>query len=422
MPRRQGAAVKTYDVMVIGSGFAGMAAALFAARRGLSVVQTGATGGIDFSTGFIDLLAVHPLAELKVWEDPFAALARLRRDLPSHPYCRVSDDEISLALREFTSFLGEQGLCYRGREGRNTLALTSAGTLKPTYLLPCTLWNGVEAWETKAQTLIVDFHGLKGISARQIAEVRADWPELKAARINFPGMSGELYPEHMAWSLADPARRVELAEAVAPLVQRGAIRRLSGHSGHDRHLGHAAAHGGTARQEGFRDPTLPPSIAGPRLRAAFDRGLPGLGVRTCTQKLVTRAAISETGFHFTAGSGSTSVELCARSAILASGRFFGKGLKADRHRIHEAIFDLPVTQPESRSTWHRPMFFDPQGHEVNQAGLETDAGLRPLGAGKKPFHPRLHAAGAILAHQDWMRMKCGAGLAIATAYKAVLSL
>jgi glycerol-3-phosphate dehydrogenase subunit B len=116
------------------------------------------------------------------------------------------------------------------------------------------------------------------------------------------------------------------------------------------------------------------------------------------------------------------VELCARSAILASGRFFGKGLKADRHRIHEAVFDLPVTQPESRELWHRAAFFDPQGHEVNQAGLETDACLRPLSADGNPFHPRLHAAGAILAHQDWMRMKCGAGLAIATAYKAVASL
>ena len=408
--------------MVIGSGFAGMAAALFAAKRGLSVVQTGATGGIDFSTGFIDLLAVHPLAELKVWEDPFAALSALRRDFPSHPYCRVSDDEISLALREFTSFLGEQGVCYRGREGKNTLALNSAGTLKPTYLLPCTLWNGVEARETQAKTLIVDFHGLKGLSARQIAEVRADWPELRTARINFPGMSGELYPEHMAWSLADPARRAELAKAVAPKVKEAqyvgfpAILGMTDTSAVLRHMEELLG------RKVFEIPTLPPSIAGPRLRAAFDRGLPGLGVRTFTQKLVTRAAISQTDFHFTAGSGSTSVELCARSAILASGRFFGKGLKADRHRIHEAVFDLPVTQPESRELWHRTAFFDPQGHEVNQAGLETDAFLRPLSADGNPFHPRLHAAGAILAHQDWMRMKCGAGLAIATAYKAVASL
>ncbi|MDO9583617.1 MAG: glycerol-3-phosphate dehydrogenase subunit GlpB [Desulfomicrobium sp.] len=414
--------MKTYDVMVIGSGFAGMAAALFAANRGLSVVQTGATGGIDFSTGFIDLLAVHPIVELTVWEDPFAALAALRRDLPAHPYCRVSDDEISLALQEFTNFLGQHGLCYRGRDKKNTLALSSAGTLKPTYLLPCTLWNGVEAREKKANTLIVDFHGLKGLSARQIAEVRRDWPNLKTARINFPGMGGELYPEHMAWSLADPARRAELAEIVAPLA------------GEAQYVGFPAILGMTDTaivlrhmeellgRPVFEIPTLPPSIAGPRLRAAFDRGLPGLGVRTCTQKLVTRAESSEAGFHFTAGSGSTSVDISARSAILASGRFFGKGLKADRHRIHEAIFDLPVTQPENRGRWHRLAFFDPQGHEVNQAGLETDAGLRPLGADGKPFHPRLHAAGAILAHQDWMRMKCGAGLAIATAYKAVASL
>jgi len=34
----------------------------------------------------------------------------------------------------------------------------------------------------------------------------------------------------------------------------------------------------------------------------------------------------------------------------------------------------------------------------------------------------LFAAGSILAHQDWMRMKCGSGLAIATAYAAVRSL
>ena len=414
--------MKTYDVMVIGSGFAGMAAALFAANRGLSVVQTGATGGIDFSTGFIDLLAVHPVAGPRVWEDPFAALACLRHDLPAHPYCRVGDDEIALALEEFTGFLKGQGLCYRGREGKNALALTSAGTLKPTYLLPCSLWNGVEAREARAQTLIVDFHGLKGLSARQIAEVRADWPELRTARVAFPGMGGELYPEHMAWSLADPARRVELAEVVAPLVGEAryvgfpAILGMTDTSVVQRHMEELLG------RPVFEIPTLPPSIAGPRLRAAFDRGLPGLGVRTCTQKLVTRADFSAQGFRFTAGIGSASVEIGARSAILASGRFFGKGLRADRHRIHEAVFDLPVTQPENRDRWHRPMFFDPRGHEVNQAGLETDAGLRPLGADGKPFHPRLHAAGAILAHQDWMRMKCGAGLAIATAYKAVASL
>ena len=415
--------MKTYDVMVIGSGFAGMAAALFAARRGLSVAQTGSTGGIDFSTGFIDLLAVHPIEGQKVWEDPFAALAALRRDLPDHPYCRVSDAEICRALQDFTTFLGEHGLCYRGRDGKNTLTLTAAGTMKPTYLLPCTAWNGVEAWEMKAPTLIVDFHGLKGLSAKQIAQVRKDsWPALNVARVKFPGMSGELYPEHMAWSMADPARRSELAQTVAPFIADAqyigfpAILGMTDTVAVLRHMEELLG------RPVFEIPTLPPSIAGPRLRAAFDRGLPALGVRTYTQKMITKAACSDEGFHFTAGSGSTSVELFAHKAILASGRFFGKGLRADRHRIHESVFDLPVSQPDNRSLWHRPEFFDPKGHEINQAGIETDETLRPLDAQGRVFHPGLHAAGAILAHQDWMRMKCGAGLAIATAYKAVASL
>jgi glycerol-3-phosphate dehydrogenase subunit B len=409
--------------MIIGSGFAGMAAALFAAKAGLSVVQTGATGGIDFSTGFIDLLAVHPIDRQQVWADPFAALDALRHDLPAHPYCRVTNEEIAQALDAFTAFLGDHGLCYTGRPGRNTQTLTASGILKPTYLLPCAAWAGVEALERGARTLLVDFHGLKGLSARQITEVRqASWPRLRAARVRFPGLRGELYPEHMAWSMADPRRREELAATVAPLA------------GDAEYIGFPAMLGmtGTADivahleklldRRVFEIPTLPPSIAGPRLRAAFDRGLPALGVRTCTQKLVSAVKTSADGFLFTAGSGATGIDIAARGAILASGRFFGKGLKAGRQRIHEAVFDLPVRQPESRAAWHRPMFFDSRGHEINQAGLETDASLRPLGTDGEAFHQRLHAAGAILAHQDWMRMKCGAGLAIATAWKAVQEL
>ncbi|MEJ2730435.1 MAG: hypothetical protein P8185_18365 [Deltaproteobacteria bacterium] len=40
----------------------------------------------------------------------------------------------------------------------------------------------------------------------------------------------------------------------------------------------------------------------------------------------------------------------------------------------------------------------------------------------RPAFETLFAVGSILAHQDWMRMKCGAGLAIASAYAAVNSL
>ena len=109
----------------------------------------------------------------------------------------------------------------------------------------------------------------------------------------------------------------------------------------------------------------------------------------------------------------------SKGVILASGRFLGKGLHAERKQIRETVFDLPVYQPWDRAQWHRKEFLDPKGHPINRAGLEVDHLFRPLSrSGDRAFR-MLFAAGSILAHQDWMRMKCGSGLAIATAYGAV---
>jgi glycerol-3-phosphate dehydrogenase subunit B len=113
------------------------------------------------------------------------------------------------------------------------------------------------------------------------------------------------------------------------------------------------------------------------------------------------------------------ITIRAPAVILATGRFMGGGLKADRQVVREALFGLPVRQPDGRTNWHRAEFLDPRGHPVNRAGLEIDASFRPLDAAGRPAHTHLLAAGSILAHQDWMRMKCGSGLAIATAWAAV---
>ena len=39
----------------------------------------------------------------------------------------------------------------------------------------------------------------------------------------------------------------------------------------------------------------------------------------------------------------------------------------------------------------------------------------------RPVFKLLFAAGSILAHQDWMRMKCGSGLALAAGFATVQS-
>ncbi len=419
-----GNGTKIFDVMVIGTGFAGMAAALFAARSGLSVALAGSTGGIDFSTGFIDLMAVHPVEKGRRWKYPWAAIEALVQDVPEHPYAFMEPDEIRVALDSFTGFLSANNLDYEGHGDRNVGMITSVGTVKRTYRVPRTAWNGALALESKAPTLIVDFQGLKGFSGRQIIEtLGGSWPGLKTARVPFPGSGGELFPEHMAWTLAAPERREELA------------RSLAGHAAEVDYVGFPAVLGlndplkvvnhlqELTGKKIFEIPTLPPSIAGTRLRAVFDRGLPPLGVAMHSQKLVLDSKCLEDGtFLLTVGNESSSVPVKARAAILASGRFFGKGLGATRKHVFEKVFQLPVVQPWSRKSWHREDFFHPQGHPLNIAGIEVDSFFRPLGEDGIPAYRNLFAAGAILAHQDWMRMKCGAGLAIATAFKAVESL
>ncbi len=165
---------------------------------------------------------------------------------------------------------------------------------------------------------------------------------------------------------------------------------------------------------------MPPSIAGIRIRKACRRYLTQLGVTTLYNKKVLKVSQNPDGnFIFHIGHSEVENVIKAKGAILATGRFLGKGLHADRERISESLFNLEVFQPAKRYLWHNKDFFDPGGHGINRAGIETDSYFRPIGKDKKPAYENLHAAGSILAHHDWMREKSGSGIAIATAYGAV---
>jgi len=109
----------------------------------------------------------------------------------------------------------------------------------------------------------------------------------------------------------------------------------------------------------------------------------------------------------------------ADNLLLATGRFLGKGLVADRQGIRETLMDLPVVQPVDRSGWHKEAFLAPQGHAINLTGLAVDDRFRPVNRKGRVVFSNLYAAGSILAHQDWMRTKSGTGLAVATAFGAI---
>ena len=411
------------DLCVIGAGLAGMAATCFAASRNLSVVQVGRTGEIMYASGLLDLLGVHPVSEGRTWSDPWAAIDALVADIPGHPYARLKKEQIQAAVDEILTFLEQNDLRYHWREGLNSGVLTSLGTIKSTYAVPHTMWKGVKALEEKPAGLIIDIRGLKGFSARQVAASLQDrWPGMRTARISFPDSDhlSELYTEHMANALLLPRNRKKFAEAVTPHVNKSELVGLPAILGLYRTqevIDHLEELIGVPL---FEIPTIPPSVPGLRLKEAFERGLRPKEIPYFSlQRVLLARQSSDRQFEIQIGRNDVERIIESRGVILASGRFIGGGLHADRMRIRETLFDLPVAQPDSRVAWHSRDFLDPRGHHINQAGLEVDDRFRPVNDSGEPVFDTLFAAGSILAHNDWKRMKCGAGVAIASAFGAV---
>ncbi len=408
------------ELAVVGSGIAGFAAAIFAANRNIATAQIGNTGAVAYTTGYLDLLGQLDDAPAAV-DDPWQALALLRQSQPDHPLCRMPESDSRRSFSEFTAFLGASGIAYSRVEDCNITALTPVGTVKQTLCVPATMAAGPRALAEKSPCVIVDFKGLKGFSGRQVvANLRERWPGLHTERLVFPGMvRGEVYPEVMARALEVPAIREQLAEPLRRAAGDAKILGLPAILGmHRPDLVRAELERLTGLTI-FEIPTLPPSVPGIRLRELFEQALPKHGVTLIPQQKITGLAVAADGATLTLRDNYGPISISARAVILATGRFLSGGLEAHPRGIKEHLLDLPVSQPSDRSLWYRDRYTDRRGHAIHRAGIEVDGHCRPLQRDGKPHSDRLFAAGIILAHQDWIRSRSGAGIAIATAYRAV---
>ncbi|MCG6915977.1 MAG: glycerol-3-phosphate dehydrogenase subunit GlpB [Deltaproteobacteria bacterium] len=417
---------KKVDLVVVGAGLAGMAAALFALESGLKTVLLGSTAGeMFFASGALDLLGIHPIEQQKRWEKPWVGISSLIEDCPEHPYARLGLENIRNGWNKFLDILRRAELGYRGWPERNIMLATCAGTFKITHQVPETMWPGVIGFKEKLATLIIGFEGMKDFSAVQMVNTLRDrWPGLRAQRLKFPyPLTGvERQNVFMAEALTSPEVLAKMAKAIISSLEREEL------VGVPAILGLRQSQAVTAeleRQIGvpvFEIPTMPPSVPGLRLRDAIEQEL--LRLRAVLMQGGRAVAINQNGrkcLDVVVQSGQSQEAIGTRGIVLATGRFLGGGLVAGRNGIREALLDLPVYQPEKRKDWHLHSFLDPRGHPVNRAGLEVDDLLRPLGPDGRCACENLFVAGSLLAHQDWKRMKCGSGLAIATAYGAVQS-
>ena len=230
---------------------------------------------------------------------------------------------------------------------------------------------------------------------------------------------GEIYPEVMARALEVAATRTRLAELLLAAAGEAKVIGLPALLGmHTPDL----VRNELERLTGltiFEIPTMPPSVPGIRLREMFEQVFPQKGITLIPQQKITSLNLSSDGALLNLSDNYGPIVIQAKAVILATGRFLSGGLEAQITGITEPLLDLPVHQPASRTDWYRETYTDREGHPIHKAGIEIDASYRPLGKNGTPYHERLFAAGIILAHQDWIRSRSGAGIAIATAYKAV---
>ncbi len=413
------------DLFVIGSGLAGMTAAARAASLGLNTMMAGNGSSLMFSSGLMDFLGKYPAKSGAVLSSPGRGLVDLEQDLPGHAYALTGQGKILESFDFVQKVLADSDLPYVLDPDKNLSVITAMGTLKPSFMVPKTMVAGCRTLTKNrggqlGKLLIIGIKGLQGFSAPLVAAgLGKKFSEIRCIEVELPGINTIVPPQILARHMENP--EVQKAFTRQVRVQLGQTRlagipAICGIENSHRLLADLEEKVGISL---FEIPCMPPSIPGLRLKNSFEKSLVRSKVRLLGNTRIKAPVFDGKGFTLTADFDPHPVKIRTSGVILATGRFFGNGLCARRERIVETLFHLDVVQPVRRSLWHNSEFLASQGHAINLAGIETDDQFRPLDARGRPVFPHLYAAGGILAHNDWARLKSGAGVSLVSACTAV---
>lgn len=353
-------------------------------------------------------------------DDPVPGFSVLPAD---HPFKRMNPGYVRNSIHSIMAFLSENGLKYENCDNKNSRIMTSAGSIRTAYGYPYSMKAGIDSLKNGWPVLIVEFEGMKGFSASQVAEGISGYCGVRTLKIRFPGtaQNTEFCPESAARSLDLPGRREILAQSIAQYLK--GVKAV----GFPAVLGIYQADTVISEMSGllgvpvFEIPGYPPSVPGLRFEETMIKGLERLGVKFFRQNLISKIGYENGFFESVIDHNSFKTKIRSKGLVLSTGRFLSKGLVAGRTRIYEPLLGLPVIQPCDRDSWHSRSYFNPEGHPLNRSGVETDACMRPIGINGLPVLDNLYAAGSILSGQDWKMEKCGAALSFASAAKVVES-
>jgi glycerol-3-phosphate dehydrogenase subunit B len=402
-----------FDVVVIGAGTAGLAAATRAAQDGARVaVLAKGIGSTHLAPGTIDVLGYR--------SEPVTELAPAIADLPAdHPYSAIRELVIDDALSWFERTVEQgrlPGYRYVGDRRANRLHPTALGALRPSALVPETMAGFEHVGDGPVVIVGVsclrDFHQdpcaanlrAAGLDARAVTVS----PELERADMNALGIARHL--DDVDW-------RSRFCATVRP------------------HIGGATAVGLPAmlglndphrvlmdlqHQLGcwvFEIPTVPPSVPGMRLYEILAGALRRAGGRLVLgAEVVAHARAEDKVTEVSTRAAGRDLSYSADWFVHAGGGFASGAIELDSHwAAHDRVLDLPLTGlPEPDGQRFSSTYLDrqPMGH----AGIAVDGQLRAQGLANV-----LVAGASLPGAAPWQELS-EEGIALASASHAALTI
>jgi glycerol-3-phosphate dehydrogenase subunit B len=405
----------TDDVLVIGAGPAGLLAAWTARQRGARVkVLAAGIGTTHIMPGWLGVLdAAGPLTP---------ALERLAAEQPEHPYALAGADAIQAGVMMLRQVCEPAGLNYVGDLSGNMQLPTALGAAAGAAYAPESfvagdlrddspmLIAGVDGWRDFYPLLCAENLARQGHATRGVTFAL---PETEAGKF-------DATPVALARLFDRPEIRERVAHLLRPRLEAA------------QRVGFPAVLGLEHHNEAWHDlqdrlgapvfeiPTLPPSVPGMRLFAAFKRALARAGVQLLLDMQATAGVVE--GNHaigVVVPGASRPATYRAGRIILATGGLYGGGITSDHHgTLREAVFGLPVETPGALGDWFDPQLISAASHPIHRAGVRANRAMQPVTADGRVLLEDVRVAGRLLAGCQPIAEGSTEGVWLATAYRA----
>ena len=410
------------DVLVVGSGLAGLVAALTAAEQGRSVqLLTAGVGSLAISGGSVDFLGY---ADGRFAADPWQSLALLPDD---HPYRLLGTESVRSAFQFFSDAMENQHWPMRPALAQNgapcnTRLPTIMGTLKPTYLLPASL--NAQALTSARRVLVLSVQGLRdcrpSLIVSQLKHYKS-WADKEFSHGLLPSPFGETHRAVSALDLArladKPHSRQWLLDALAPYAAKYdliLVPPLCGSKANPETWQAINAAAGCPVVEML---SIPPGVGGLRMRDALLRALNKHDFELVENTTVLRAETADkTCTALVAEASGQQRRHPARAFVAATGGILGGGMVLEPGQCWDSVFGIDITVPQDVAQWSEPEIFG--SHLFSRMGVRVDREMRPVDAAAAVRWQNVFFAGRSLGGYDFATEKSGHGVAVATGWQA----